>query len=331
MLMLNAACAQTSQRWQEVEGTELKLEAGEEVVLDASSIFAGGIYHWVQLRGPSVPISDPNASVLRFIAPDVAESTSIILSLLNVRGDVSATTVFTIIVVPRGSSDAAMDAGGDSGTGATTDAQSDSSPDAVRPGQHIAAHSKAAPVIDGELSEFSGSPAITLTVSATRATSSVQLLWDNDTLYIAADVMDGDVQTTLGKRDEEVWNDDSVEFMFDPGNEGGADFNLGDFKIIVNAAGVVRDTEGTAAGEFDTSWTPSHQVSAVPTASGYRIEMAVPWTEFGLAGPPNSAWGFDLALNDTITSGATNKAAWWNDNGGTINDPSGWGELVFVQ
>ncbi len=331
MLILSAACAETSQRWQEVEGTKLTHEAGEEVILDATSIFAdGGAYRWQQLGGPTVPITDPNATVLRFIAPDVSATTSILLSLSNVRGADSATTLFTVTVTPRSLGDSQMDAGSDPPEDAQTDS-SDGSQPVAGPGQYIATHSTAAPAIDGDLSEFSGVPPIDLTVSATRTSSSVQLQWDSNNLYIAADVSDSDVKTSISVRDGEVWNDDSIELMFDPGREGGAEFNTGDFKVIVNAIGVQRDTEGTPAGEFDTSWNPDYQVAAVPTASGYRVEIAIPWSAFGLTAAPNSTWGFDLALNDTLTSGATNKVVWRNENGGTVNDPAGWGELAFVQ
>ncbi len=328
-LSLVSSCATTLED-QGPSGTELTLYAGQEVVLDASSIFAGaGTYHWEQLSGPTVPIPDPSVSVLRFTAPDVSELTFIILSLTTVQEDVSAKTVFTVTVVPEGDPfpDSGPEPTPDAGTGSSSPDAELEQPD-VAAGQYAAMLAENTPTIDGELSEFANAPAIDLSPSS-GTTAVHKLLWSNTHLYVAASVIDGDVQTTNATRDGAIWNDDNIELMFDIGGEGGTNLSSGDFKVIINADGVRRDGEGSATGSFDASWNPAYQVAAVPTADGYQIEMAIPWSAFGLAGAPAAAWGFDTAQNDRNAAGQTSKAVWWNQNGGGVNDPAGWGELSF--
>ncbi len=209
--------------------------------------------------------------------------------------------------------------------------QPDASAPDETPGRYTAMRAKTAPVIDGVLSEFANANAIDLSISSTR-TSAVHKLMYNDThLFIAAYVLDLDVQTTVRKRDGEVWVDDGIELLFDLDNNGGSDATVGDFKILVNADGVRRDSKGVASGGRDPSWNPSYDVATTRTWGGYRIEIAVPWSAFGLTAPPSAPWGFDTAHNDRTSSGKHYKAVWWNENGGTVNDPDGFGELVFGQ
>ena len=114
LVMGVALCAACSQPDDDVGATQLSVRSGDEVVLDGEGLFgeadASTAFLWEQLDGPDVPLGDVAASSIRFIAPDVAVATLIVLRLTAQKLDLSATTIFHVTVFPRTS---------DAGTGAS--------------------------------------------------------------------------------------------------------------------------------------------------------------------------------------------------------------------
>ncbi|MFW6336981.1 MAG: carbohydrate-binding family 9-like protein, partial [Phycisphaeraceae bacterium] len=118
--------------------------------------------------------------------------------------------------------------------------------------------------------------------------------WDDEALYLAFRCDEpevGKLKLDAADRDDNVFQDDSVEIMLDPDGDGdgeGRDY----FQIIVSAANVVFDGKG-----FDNSITLAGLETATAVGKdAWTAEIAIPWESLGLDGPPDHA-GILLARN----------------------------------
>jgi len=115
-----------------------------------------------------------------------------------------------------------------------------------------------------------------------------KILWDDEHLYIGAEMEEPNLWATLLDRDAIIYRDDDFEVFLDP--EGDA---LGYFEIEVNAHGTVLDLflnkpykEG---GRAEIGWDPASlraQVSLKGTLNdpsdldeGWTVELAIPWAD----------------------------------------------------
>ncbi|MCD6497082.1 MAG: right-handed parallel beta-helix repeat-containing protein [Deltaproteobacteria bacterium] len=202
------------------------------------------------------------------------------------------------------------------------------------PKEYLVKRASQPPPIDGLLGEYDGAPEIRFTIPDTNTEGMFRLLWDDTALYIAVQVSDDDLNADVMQHDGALWSDDAMEIMFDTLNDLGATQESNDYKIIVNVFG----TQGDWRALTQDDWEPTY-TSAVLTDGtindgarndhGYTIEVAIPWSEWGIAVPSNGdVWGMDMALDDKDASGVS-QTAWNNSDKGSINDPDGWGRMTF--
>jgi hypothetical protein len=190
------------------------------------------------------------------------------------------------------------------------------------------------PVIDGDLSDFS--PADVITLSNSRGTiGNYMLLWDDNALYIAAQVSDTQLNA-IGEQDGSLWNDDSIELFFDTLHDDGPSRLQDDYKFFVNVNNIHRD-ERASDGNWNITYSSEVSLSGTlnnnaDSDTGYTIEAAIPWSNWGVTPPsPGSMWGFDLVMNDRNASGTRIWTAWANQDGdNNLNNPDGWGDLLFI-
>lgn len=175
-----------------------------------------------------------------------------------------------------------------------------------------------APRIDGATDDWSGFPtyAVDTRVGGSRsvtsaATSSWRLGWDADNLYVLAVVKDPTLTQTHPLRPWAIGSGDSV------GIEIGAYTNplpadrLGsrDTRILIGpteSGGTLRAVAYADGAGFATGgvWTSGSAV-AVRTASGWRVEAAIPWSTLKVNAPgPTAKLSMNLLLADAIPSGA---------------------------
>jgi len=171
------------------------------------------------------------------------------------------------------------------------------------------------PEVDGDLSEYSGLDVIEIDAGR------YWLLWTNEALYVAAEVSDATVWAD-GLEDGDLWNDDSIELMFDTLHDGGAALQSDDYKFFVNRMNIHADSVGE-----DVSWDGVYQSVVVDNGQHYVIEMRIPWIETLPA--PSDVWGLDISLNDAEVDGGVSQTAWANLDGGEFNNPDGWGVIRF--
>jgi hypothetical protein len=190
-----------------------------------------------------------------------------------------------------------------------------------------------APTVDGNCQEFQGANEIVLTPDNGSNVGSYRLIWDDSSLYMCGEVSDSELNANYTERDESLWRDDSKELFFDTQNDRGTGQNSDDYKLFANIFNAQRDSNALDAS-WNATWSSSVITSGTindngDTDTGYSIEMRISWAEWGISSPSNGTiWGFDIKLNDKDATDKYSKA-WSNSNGGSVNDPDGWGEAVF--
>lgn len=186
---------------------------------------------------------------------------------------------------------------------------------------------------------------------ATRA----KLLWDDERLYVAAELEEPDLWATLTERDSVIFRDDDFEVFLDP---SGAGRNYYEFEI--NALGTVWDLvlrqPYRLGGEADSDWRIAGLESAVrldgklndPTTRdrGWTVEIAMPFAAFDVhtqhpdPPQPGDLWGLNFSRVDwdlEIAGGAYRKLEgrpehnWvWSPQGVVdMHLPLRWGTLEF--
>lgn len=135
-------------------------------------------------------------------------------------------------------------------------------------------------------------------------------LWDDQNFYLLIDVVDDILGTfTSGAG---AWQDDSIELFFDLGNDGG----------LYNSLTSQVYFRSEFDGEFYNGANPrGAQVAELTRATtvtddGYRVEVAIPWSNWGASIADIGAIGFDIHVNDgeEIVDSRPARLVWNNTN-----------------
>lgn len=191
----------------------------------------------------------------------------------------------------------------------------------------------ASPTIDGDLSEYQNANSIDLTTTGGNV-ATVKSLWNSEALYIAADVIDIQLSASATQRDGAVWSDDSIEWAIDTqNNKGGATtpnsayMLADDYHGIVNILNTVYDSQGSAGGAAQGSWNGVWTSAVLTTATGYAVEIKIPWTVINNHTPAeNQIVGMGFNLNDKDGTAISNKV-WPADKGIAFENASNWNEV----
>lgn len=183
------------------------------------------------------------------------------------------------------------------------------------------------PNVDGYLTEYGNAEKIIINGDL-GAIGDYRLMWDEEALYISANVLDSKLYTQYSNDDENLWEDDSVEIMFDTQNDKGVHMDNNDYKFIINLNNARLD-----ARNFDSSWDTQFESRVVVNGTinnnndsdvGYKIEVKIPWwDDFNL----QNTWGMNIKLNDRIEN--DNTGTQWSTRGENVNVPNGWNEVFF--
>ncbi|MCG6957238.1 MAG: carbohydrate-binding family 9-like protein [Gemmatimonadetes bacterium] len=161
--------------------------------------------------------------------------------------------------------------------------------------EYVAQRAAPAPVVDGKLDDaaWRGAPWTEPFVDivgdarpAPRLLTRAKILWDDDYLYVGADLQEPDVWATLTQPDDTVWHDDDFEVFLDPDGDG-----LAYYEMEINALGTILDLfvprPYRAGGKADLSWGVRGVRSAVAVRgtlndpsdrdAGWSVEFAIPW------------------------------------------------------
>jgi hypothetical protein len=174
--------------------------------------------------------------------------------------------------------------------------------------------------------------------------SSWWLGWDDEHLYVAVSVTD-DVhnQPSTGNQ---IYRGDAVDIHLGLDIEGATRPDDDDFQVILSPGDFAGSPPTHVVFQGDGEWfardrmSPQIVVGALQTATGYRIEGAIPWSELGLSGPPPAEGdGFPVRLllsvfdNDGEFEAASGRVAQTvvksHVNGG-FQQPQEWGYLELA-
>lgn len=201
-----------------------------------------------------------------------------------------------------------------------------------------------APTIDGDWSEWKDVtteyPANTV-VWGSRSNqddlaASYHVGWDENYLYIAVKVRDDKyVQNAKGA---DIYKGDSIEILLDTNLR--ADFyydqlSPDDFQMGINPGRP--DPDGTREAYL---WFPSRiagsrsnvKIASVKEDGVYRVEAAIPWSNFEMDPVSGAHYGFALSVSDNDDEGSNvQQAMVSNVSTRNLGDPTTWGDLHLVK
>lgn len=136
----------------------------------------------------------------------------------------------------------------------------------------------------------------------------VRSAWNNDSLYFRFDVSDTKLWAVVRENDSrDLWKDDIVEFLIDSRNDHSPGWKTDDFIYHYNVLGYTKDDRGVSDGTSDASWNSSGRyiVTTYGTVcdnsdkdEGYRVLIAIPWSEIIQKPEAGLSIGFNFGCND---------------------------------
>jgi hypothetical protein len=155
-------------------------------------------------------------------------------------------------------------------------------------------------------------------------------MWDDSALYVAAEFSDTQLNAAHTDNDSWLWEDDSLEIMFDTLYDRGSSLHADDYKFFFNPHNAHLDSKA-----FDSTWnsTLASEVKVTGTLNqnsdidtGYVAEARIPWwvTEPKVG----DAWGINIQLNDMTVTGM--HSTQWSESGLGVNVPDGWNDALFT-
>ncbi len=232
-----------------------------------------------------------------------------------------------------------------SGLAATATLPGDAATPTLPPASDVVA-ARYAPILDGDPADWTGlsfytSPHTVFTDETWDGSDDLAaswwVAWDDVYLYFAFNVSDDvHAQSQSGNL---TFRGDSIELQIDtdrPGDFGSRlspdDFQItlspGDFGALPPSAWLF---QGTGGGDMlDAPAGHTIVVAARPTADGYTLEAAIPWTDLGLTPTPGLVIGLAVNANDNDRPGAAvQEMMKSNMPGRRFGDPTTWGTLTL--
>jgi hypothetical protein len=198
-----------------------------------------------------------------------------------------------------------------------------------------------APTLDGDLSEWAALPHTISHIifqpaqwtGLTDNSAALAAGWDITYLYLAVRVTDdAHVQIQHG---ELLYRGDSLELQFDAdlaGDFNAAQLSSDDFQLGLSPGNLVGDVPEAYL------WNPRAQtgvpngvlLAARAEGTGYTLEVAIPWTLYGVTPSGNATYGFALNSSDNDTPDTGEQQSMISTSPTRrLTDPTTWGTLML--
>ena len=123
----------------------------------------------------------------------------------------------------------------------------------------------------------------------------VRIVYDEDAIYIGAELSDQNpVTTRLARRDAQLGDSDSFVILLDSYH----DHETG-YRFWTNPSGVKGDAvvRGNGTGRGDTSWDPVWELATSISDSGWFVEMRIPFSQLRFSREEQQIWGIQVERN----------------------------------
>ncbi len=200
-------------------------------------------------------------------------------------------------------------------------------PSSAMPGEYRAYASRAAGSItlDGVLDESDWAAASVIRFSNPAISENqvvVRTLWDSVNFYIAYVVTDTLISVDPDTQDD-ASQDDGAEIYLDPNHDAGTAMNGDDMYLLAN---VINESKALRNEQYLAS-TVSNKTHK--SATGYNMEIAIPWTLIGKTPSAGLIMGILYANNDK--DGAIRyQFDWLGLTPVNFKKPNLWGDLVLL-
>jgi len=194
-----------------------------------------------------------------------------------------------------------------------------------------------APAIDGALDDAAWQQAALidglrrLTIEASEADTTVRLGRDEKSLYVAFDCTEPYLDRLVAAAPKpdapELARDDHVLVFIDVGRS-----RAKYARLAVNAAGLVQDVAVDAeAKKTDAAWQADATVKAARHATGWSVEMAVPFDALGATPKPGDVWGVNvMRLRRAGVDDPNGQASWWALPPTEFHTPDEFGVMILA-
>lgn len=187
--------------------------------------------------------------------------------------------------------------------------------------------------IDGQGGDWPGVPAerigganqLVQGASAEGFESATKVCWNDEYLYVIADVADETPMLNKHKG-RDLWDADGVElFMGAEQMEKGGQLLFTDRHLLLSAGTEDNYHYFNAPEQYEC------QVAVAPKAGGgYTLETAVPWKAIGIKPEANKEILFDIAINDSSDGSRRERQLIWSGTLKNSTDRTHWGKLRLV-
>jgi len=156
-------------------------------------------------------------------------------------------------------------------------------------------------------------------IGTTNNTTKFAVLWDSLYLYVAFTVTDANKFNESANS----WDDDAVEVYIDADNNGGTSYGTNDRQFVKE-------------WNVSTIWEKSGKTTNVThawanTATGYSVELRIPWSNIGITNPGiGFTIGFDAAGDDDDNGAARESQVMWSGDNDNWQYTRNFGDLVLV-
>ena len=174
------------------------------------------------------------------------------------------------------------------------------------------------PVIDGEMDSIWYNADVVIpkvSGSTTEVTATYRMLWDDNALYILADIKD----QTLDKSSTNAYEQDSMELFLDELYDKGTAYKADDLHYRVN----YDNMRSTDAGDKTRFYSQTKL-----TSDGYLVEACITWDKVTPAN--NTELGFDLQINEAQSGRRLTTVTIFDTTGNAYQNPSLFGKLVLL-
>jgi len=162
--------------------------------------------------------------------------------------------------------------------------------------------------------------------NAYTVTARFRARWDNNYLYVGVEITDS---VLIGNA--VIWEGDSAEVYLDMNHNYSTTYGLDDFQYIVGwNYPQLFEKHGTTSNLYNPGATPVLFANAT-TATGYSVEIGLPWATLAVTPTVGALYGFDVGINvnQGYSNGLRDGQLMWQGTANNGTDTSHFGQLTL--